>query len=69
MADPAIAADIAKPGNVLGNLATQLTFDYVVLVQQGRQARQFVFAKIASPALRVHARLVAQIAGHFRPYP
>ena len=56
----------SQPRDVLGHLPAKLTFDRVVLVQQRRHARDFVFAQFAGAGLRIDARLVAQLAGNLR---
>ena len=57
-----------RPRDVLATLPTQLTFDHVVLVEQGRQPRQLVLVQFASPGLRIDARLVAQLARDLRTH-
>ena len=67
MTQPTVAGNVFETGNVLGNLPAELTFNDVVLVEQGRHAGQFVLVEITGVAQRVDARLMAQLAGNPRP--
>ena len=69
MTNAAIAADISQPRDVLRHLATQLPLDNVILVQQGRDPRDFVFAQLAGTDMRIDARLVAQLSRDLRANP
>jgi hypothetical protein len=66
MPHAAVAGNVAKPRNVLAHLATQLTFNRVVLVEQGGQPGHLVLAQLARSHGRVDARLVAQLTRRFR---
>src|SRR5690606_27810784 len=65
MANATVAADVAESRNILAHLPPQLPFANVILVEQGRQPRHFVFAQFVCPDRRVDTRLVAQLAGDF----
>src|SRR5436853_6992932 len=59
VAQAAVAADVAQPGDVLGHLAAQGTFDGVLLVEDTRQPADLVVGQLARPPLRVDAGLRA----------
>jgi hypothetical protein len=60
MTQTPVATNVLQPGDVLVPLPPQLTFDNVVLVEQGSQPRQLVLAKFAGASLRIDARFVAK---------
>jgi hypothetical protein len=64
-----IAVDVFQPGDILAYLTAKLTFDRVVLVQQGGHAGQLILAEVARPAQRVNPRLVAKLPRDLRTDP
>ena len=66
MTNTPIAADVFQPGDVLGNLATELTLDDVVFVHEGSQPGQLILMKILRDPLGINPGFVAQLAGHPR---
>lgn len=61
-----VARDVFETRDVLIDFAAELAFDCVVFVQQGGDARDFVFAELAGVSLRIDAGLVAKFASGFR---
>ena len=52
MTKPPVAADITQASDILLNLAAKLTFHHILVVEQGGQLGQIVFAQLAGPLLR-----------------
>jgi hypothetical protein len=64
MAEASITANIFQPGNILGDLPTQLAFHRIFFVQDGSEAGQFIFAQFFGPSLGVHPRTMTQLPGN-----
>src|SRR5262245_1723931 len=67
VAQTAVTANVAQPGDVLLNLSAQRTFDRVFAVEQSGDAREFLVAQLLGAALGIDAGLFAQAQGQGRP--
>ena len=65
----AITLNLAKPANVLLNLAPKRTLNGVILVEMVRNPADFVFRQFTRPLLRINPELVTDLDGKERPDP
>src|SRR6056297_1867363 len=63
----AIALDLTQPSDVLGQLATQGTFDRVVSLQKSGDSAEFFVAQIAGRAGGIDAQLFANFTCRIQP--
>src|SRR5207244_2882964 len=67
VAEAAVRADVAQPGDVLLHLAAERALDGVLAVEQRGQPADLFVGEFLGPPLRVDAGLLAQAQGQRRP--
>jgi hypothetical protein len=61
MPNATVALDLSETTNVLLNLATQWSFNSVILIQVSRNATHLIFGQLTSTDVRIHSQFEANL--------
>ncbi len=61
MADAPVTVDVTQPRDVLRQLAAKLSLDYIILIEQSGDPRDFVLVQLAGLGMWIDSGLMAHL--------